>query len=303
MNFYKKLFPKKMRFAILKMFRFIPDKTMLKIQYWIKFKRKLNLKQPNKFSEKIQWYKLYYRDPIMNICVDKYRVREYLSSKNLEGILVKLYGVYDSADEIVFDRLPNSFVLKTTNGSGTNIICKNKNDLNEQEVKRKIKNYFKQSNSNAGREWAYSKSSKKIIVEELLIDSDNPNGIDDYKFYCFNGIPRFVVVDKDRYADHKRNFYSSDWALIQVTSEYDNYPLPIDKPKNYERMIEIVKTLSNDFPFVRVDLYNIQGKIYFGELTFYPYSGYMPLNPSKYDVEFGEMFELPSKTKEKNGKK
>ena len=296
MNFYKKFIPKKMRFRILKALKFIPDKPMLKLQYFIKTKRVLNLKNPRRYTEKIQWYKLFYRNDKMPICVDKYRVREYIEEKGLSDILVKLYGVYDKPEDIDFSALPDKFILKTTNGSGTNIICKNKAELDKEEVMSKITSFFNQTSSSAGREWTYGLSEQRIIIEELLEDPDTDDkSICDYKFLCFNGKPEYVVYDVDRFTSHKRNIYDTEWNDLHIASDCPCSDKEYKKPETLDEMLRIAKILCADFPAVRVDLYSIGGKIYFGELTFFPWSGYVIYDPDSFDFEMGEKFILPEK--------
>ena len=294
MNGYKKIIKnKKTRYKILKMLKTIPDKSMIKLQYRIKLHRGLNLKNPQRYTEKIQWYKLNYRNPLMQKCVDKYYVREYVKEKGLENILNTLYQVVDCAQDLDFNLLPNKFIIKTTNGSGTNIICRNKSSLDINAVKKELDEYLAQAEASAGREWAYEGSSKKIIVEALLEDLNNVDlGVSDYKFLCFNGKPKYIVYDKDRFTDHKRNFYDIDWNYIKVDSDCPCFGDTVDKPKGLEEMLEIAKKLSEDFPAVRVDLYNIDGKIFFGELTFYPWSGYVQFSPDSFDYELGKDFPL-----------
>ena len=206
MNEYKRFIPKKLRFQILRALRFIPDKQMLQLQYRIKTGRKLNLKSPKRYTEKIQWYKLYYRNDLMPICVDKYRVREFIESKGLANNLVKLYAVYDKPEEINLNNLPDKFILKTSNGSGTNIICRDKRQINEIDIQKTVKSFLQQTSSSAGREWVYKKNTPKIIVEELLEDPETLDGaINDYKFLCFNGKPEYIVLDVERFTEHKRN--------------------------------------------------------------------------------------------------
>lgn len=297
MNFYKKFLSKRLRFAILRFFKFVPDKQMIQFQYWMKLHRKLNLKNPRRYTEKIQYYKLYYRNEKMPICVDKYRVREYLESKGLSNILVKLYGVYEKVEDIPFETLPNKFVLKTSNGSGTNIICRDKNKLSKEKILANVNKFLKQSSASAGREWAYAMGVPKVIIEELLEDHNSLDGaIWDYKYLCFNGKPEYVVLDIDRFTNHKRNIYDVEWIDQHVISDHPCIDdRTFEKPKNYERMVEIATKLSEDFPAVRVDLYNINGRIYFGELTFFPWSGYVQFNPDSFDFEMGKKFRLPEK--------
>lgn len=296
MNGYKKIIKsQKLRFFILRCLKFIPDKPMIQFQYKFKLKRKLDLKNPRRYSEKIQWYKLYYRNEKMPICVDKYRVREYIEEKGLSDILVKLYAVYEDKNEIDLSALPDKFVMKTTNGSNTNVICKDKAQLDEKFLKKKMKNFFKMAGASAGREWAYEKGKPRVIVEELLEDPTSVDGgVCDYKFLCFNGKPEYVVYDVGRFTDHKRNIYDTEWNNLNIASDCpcsnEEYP----KPKNLDKMLEIAEILSEDFPAVRVDLYNVDGKIYFGELTFFPWSGYVQYDPDSFDFELGEKFILPN---------
>lgn len=292
---YKSIFKsRKLRKVILSFFKFIPDKLMLKIQYKIKTGRRLNLKNPVRYTEKLQWYKLNYKNPIMHSCVDKYLVREFVKGKGLEHILVKLYAKYEKLGEINLDSLPDKFVIKSTNGSGGHnvILCNDKKLLNIEDVKKTLKNK-KVKKRVGGREWAYYGLEPGIIVEELLVNRENPDaGVNDYKIFCYKGKAKYVIVDADRYIGHKRNIYDINWNNLNVVSDCPALDEEAVKPENYEGMIKIAEKLSEDFPYVRVDLYNISGKIYFGELTFYPWSGYVDFNPDSFDFEAGKDFEL-----------
>lgn len=294
MNEYKRIIKsQKTRFKILNILRFIPDKLMIRIQYWIKLKRKLHLRHPKRYTEKIQWYKLYYRNPLMIKCVDKYCVRQYIAEKGLKHILNELYFAVDDPGKIDFGSLPNKFALKVTNGSETNIFIKNKNEIDEEDIKNKLAYFLKMGNISAGREWAYKGSSKLIIAEKLLEDDTNTSGgISDYKFLCFNGVPHFIVYDCDRFSGHKRNIYDLDWNNLNIITDCPPIDRFVEKPTNLDEMIRIASILSEDFPAVRVDLYNIQGHIIFGELTFYPWSGYVEFAPDDFDVSLGELFPL-----------
>lgn len=293
---YKKVIKnKEIRFEILHFLRFVPDPLMLKLQYKIKMGRKLNLKKPQRWTEKLQWYKIYYRTSLMTQCADKYKVRDYIVSKGLEGILVKLYALYNNIDEINLDSLPQKFVLKTTNGSGTNILCKDKSQLQLDEVKQSLNNWLDRDNYSAGREWSYKNISPKIIVEEYLEDKTNPfDGINDYKFLCFNGNAKYIILDVNRHTNHKRNIYNTDWNFIDVNTDYPNLRDSVPRPDGLEEMLKVANMLSEDFPFVRVDLYWVNGKVYFGELTFYPWTGYVQFDPDQFDYMLGEEFILPS---------
>ena len=231
----------------------------------------------------------------MHQCVDKYQVRQFVKDKGLGDILVPLYGKYPSIQEVKWEELPDSFVVKTTNGGGglNVLICKDKNTLDIHEAQKKLA-AKKIKTRTGGREWAYYGLEKGIVVEELLVNEKNPEaGVNDYKIFCYNGKAEYVIVDADRYIGHKRNFYDIQWNRLEVTSDCPACDREIEKPENYEKMIEIAERLSEGFPYVRVDLYNVSGKIYFGELTFYPWSGYVQFTPDSYDFLFGEKFILP----------
>ncbi|WP_251126345.1 MULTISPECIES: ATP-grasp fold amidoligase family protein [unclassified Exiguobacterium] len=294
MDYRKLIKNKESRFKILSFFKFIPDELMLKFQYKVKMGRELDLVEPMRWTEKIQWYKINYKTPLMRQCADKYEVREYIKSKNLEEILVTLYGVYNDVDDIDFDSLPNKFVMKTSNGSGTNILCKDKSHLNIEETKQSLNEWMRRDNYAIGREWSYKDINPKIVVEEYLEDKTNIfDGINDYKFICFNGKAHYIVLDVDRHVGHKRNIYDVDWNFIDVSTDYPNFGDRISRPDGLDEMLEVANTLAADFPFVRVDLYFVNNKTYFGELTFYPWTGYVQFTPDKFDFKLGENFILP----------
>lgn len=301
MDYRKIIKNRKTRMMILDALSFVPDPIMVKLQYRIQLGRKLNLKKPLRYTEKLQWLKCYYRDPLMTMCVDKYTVRDYVSSKGFKDILVDCYGVYDRFEEIPIDQLPNEFVLKKTNGGGglNVLLCQDKHSIDLSYIESQLREWLRPShNRSGGREWAYDNIKSRIIAEELLKDpTHQDNSIDDYKFLCFGGKVYCIAVDIGRFSEHKRNFYSAQWELLDVVSELDNFNQDLQKPKNLEKMVEIAEKLSEDFPEVRVDLYNINGKIYFGELTFYPWSGYVQFSPDEFDYVLGNEFMLPQKGK------
>lgn len=293
---YKKIIrSQKLRFLILKFLSFVPDSTMLKCQYRIKMGQNLNLQAPERFTEKIQWYKVGYRDPLMTQCVDKFEVRKFVESKGLKNILNNLYSVCSDASEIDFKSLPDKFVIKTTDGGGGEniLICRNRSELDIPKTIKTLKGWKNKKNINAGREWAYTGiKESRYIVEEYLEDEANPEaGISDYKFFCFDGKPYCIVYDIDRYIGHKRNFYDTGWSNLNVISDCpgfeDNSKI---KPEGLDAMLKVAEELSKGFPFVRVDLYYLNGKVYFGELTFYPWSGYVKFKPQEFDYLLGKQF-------------
>lgn len=297
---YKRIIPNKnIRLKILELTNHIPDKMMIKAQYKIKTGRTLRLNNPERYTEKLQWYKLNYRDPLMTKCSDKYEVREYVEQKGLESILNPLYAAYDSVDDIDFKTLPNSFAIKYTSGSGVNYFVEDKSTLNETTLKTSLSKWMKKKYINYGREWSYYNVKSKIIVEKLL-ERDENNDLPDYKFFCFDGKVKYLYTMINYVDDHSKgkcSFFTPQFEKLQYRrSEYAPIDCDIEKPLNFEKMIRIAEKLSEDFPHVRVDLYNIKGEIIFGELTFYNASGYTVFEPDEFDYIMGNHFKLPPKS-------
>jgi len=278
MNFYKRLIKNRnTRLSILSFFKFIPDKLMIKLQYRIKTGRKLNLKKPMRYTEKIQWYKLNYRKKIMTTCSDKFEVRKYVENCGCSEILNTLYASYDNVDDIDFEQLPNSFAIKMNVGSGMNyfVLDKNKEDL--KQLKKTIAKWFATDSSSYGREWCYYDIKPRIIFEKLL-PMNKDNDLPDYKFFCFNGKP-FCLYTMTHYAtDHSKGrlgfFDTSFTQLPYYRKDFKRINTQIKKPKSFEKMLKYARILSKGFPHVRVDFYDVNGQVVFGELTFYSASGY-----------------------------
>jgi len=295
---YKRLIrSRNLRLKILSMLNWVPDEGMIRFQYWVKTGRILNLKNPKRYTEKLQWYKLFYKDELLAECADKYRVRKYVESKGLSNIINELYFVYDDINDIDLKKLPNSFVLKKSSGAGGNeiVICKNKTDINFDFIKNKINSWVRNENNGGGREWIYYKTKPRIIAEKLII-AENDDLID-YKFFCFNGLPFCLYVINGRKLGQKINLGIFDMNFCQLPFyRSDENPMSIvpKKPNNFNDMIEIAKLLSEDFPHARVDLYNNNGKIIFGEMTFFDGSGYQTYNPDEFDYILGDKFKLPN---------
>ena len=294
---YKIFLPtRKLRLKILRLLDFIPDRLMITVQYFLSTGKLINLANPQRFTEKIQWYKLNYRPTLMTTCSDKYAVREYINSKGLNKILIPLLGVYENTNQIVFDDLPNKFVLKTTNGSHTNIICEDKNRLDIKATKIKLNNWLKNWQGKVGREWAYYNIDPKIVCEEY-IKKDSNDDLIDYKFFCFNGevFCLYVIIERFLKDGIKLGIFNTEFQKLPYRrSDIRDVNCSLSKPKNFGRMLEIARILSEDFPHVRVDLYNINGHIYFGELTFYDGSGYKGYIPDEFDYILGDKFKLPT---------
>lgn len=288
-----------MRIKILSLLNWIPDRFMIPLQYRIHTGRQLNLKNPKRFTEKLQLYKLKYRNPLMLRCTDKYEVRKVISEMGFDDILIPLIGVYDSAKAIDFDSLPLKFVAKTTDGGGGNqvLICRDKNELNAKDFYDKINEWFNAPKAkNAGREWAYENGyPRRVIIERLISDGKNKD-IPDYKFFCFNGKPYYCQVIGTRSTTETIDFYDMDWKHMEfrgLNPSCNNAEKPTPKPENFDGMKELACKLSAGFPFVRVDLYNTGERIYFGELTFYPASGFGQFTPDYWDEKIGNLLQVP----------
>ncbi len=295
---YKKLFPNRsLRIKLIQLFNFIPDVTMVRLQYLIKTGRILNLKHPKRFTEKLQYYKLFYRDQLMKQCTDKYDVRDYVAKKNYSSILNECYGVYDKIEDIDFEILPKSFVLKDTLGGGGNsvIIVTDKTKMDYNRIYRQMSSWLNEpvNKKNPGREWVYDGMKHRIIIEKYIESDFEKGGLIDYKFFCSYGEIKFLYVIADRQLGGKAGFgiYNIDFEKFAV-NRADELPLErnILKPGNYQDLIKVATDLSEPFPEARIDLYNENGKITFGEITFFDGSGYMTFEPDEYDETFGDMF-------------
>ena len=265
------------------------DKKFLIQKGKVRLGYRMNLDNPSTFNEKINWYKLNYRNDLMPICVDKYAVYDYVKSKGLENILIPMYGIYDSIEQIDLEKLPGCFVAKLTGDSGGVLICRDKSKFyNEANKKLDVNCDYSDSN----KEWPYHMIKNRIIVEELIKTKDgkSPN---DYKFFCFNGEPKFLYVASDRDTHCKFDFYDLNWNHIPVKQGHPNNKKGIKKPEQLEEMLNICRKLSKDFPHVRVDLYYENGKIYFGELTFFHMSGFAHIHPHEWETELGNWITLP----------
>lgn len=279
---------------VLKLKYYIPDLIYLKAVYRLGMKKRLNLKNPKSFTEKLQWLKLYYHNPEHTKMVDKALAKEYVSNLIGEKYIVPLLGCWDRFEDIDFNKLPNQFVLKTTHGCGGMVICKNKSELNKSEAKKTIEKSLKTNYFIFSREWPYKNLVPKIIAEKFLVDESGTE-LKDYKFFCFDGIPKAMFVATDRGIDTRFNFYDMDFNLLPFTNGYKNSDKVISKPKNFDLMIELAKKLSKGIPHVRVDFYNVDGKIFFGELTFFHLGGMVPFEPEEWDYIFGSWLNLPNK--------
>lgn len=277
--------------------RLWPDKTYLRIVYYLRMGRPLNLKSPKTYTEKLNWLKVNDIHPEYSRLVDKYTVKEYVREKlGSDENIIKTLGVWNSFDEIDFSKLPDKFVLKTNNGGGNTsvVICRDKSTFNTDEARRKLTIKSGAQNYLWSREYPYLGVEPCILAEEYIETANNE--LSDYKFFCFNGQPKFLFVGTERQKegeDVKFDFFNTRYEHLPIKNGHENAHITPKKPDNFDKMLEIASKLSQNIPHVRVDLYNVNGKIYFGEFTFFHFAGFVPFEPSEWDKTFGGYLELP----------
>ena len=279
-----------------KSLRFLPDKTYIKLYYRLRVGRPLNMKNPTTLNEKLQWLKFNYRFPLQSIVSDKLLVRDYVAERIGAEYLIPLLGQWDNYDDVDFDKLPEKFVLKCNHDSGGLVVCTDKRKLDHKEAKSRVEKSLKSNFFYIGREYQYRNIKPRIICEQFI--SDNGKVPMDYKIYCFNGKPDVILVCKDRFSanTHRASYlyFDQEWRFQPLNKGDENLTeVDVPKPKNLDRMIEIAKELSKDFLFARIDLYNIDGQIYFGEITLSPNSGFDPDIKYETDLMFGEKLKIP----------
>lgn len=284
-----KLF-KKIRYAM----RFIPDSAYIQINYFARFKHFAHLKNPETYNEKLNWLKLHDRNPLYTRLVDKYEVKDYVANVIGSEYIIPTLGVWDHFDEIDFDELPAQFALKCTHDSGGLVIVEDKEKMDKKSAKKIIESSLKHNFYYIGREWPYKNVKPRIIAEQYICD-DQSDDLIDYKFMCFNGKVKSIFTCTDRHLENglKVTFFDREWKKMRFERRYPFDNKKIKAPKNLSKMIELAEVLSSNIPFVRVDFYEINEKIYFGELTFYPGCGFEKFKPEKWDRIFGDWLELP----------
>ena len=272
-----------------------PSKLYLKKVYKKTFGKNLDLKDPKTFNEKIQWLKLYNKNPLYTKMVDKIEAKDIARKKIGSEYIIPTIGIYNKFDEIDFGKLPSSFVIKCSHDSGGIIICKDKSKLDINQAKNKIEDSLKKNFYYMSREWPYKNVKPRILIEEYLDElSDN---IIDYKFMCFNGKVKYIFTCTERFSNEglKVTWFDTKWIKQNFERHYPASTKKIKKPKNLGKMIKIAEKLSNGIPFIRIDLYNINGKILFGEYTFFPGAGLEEFTPEKWDKKLGSLITLPEK--------
>lgn len=276
----------------------VSDELYVKSFYWMVFREKLDLSNPQSFNQKLQWLKLYYHNPIQTLMVDKYRVKQYIKETIGEQYVVPILGKWDSVDEIDWDHLPNRFVLKCNHDSGGLVICKDKSCFDIEAAKVKLKKSLKRNLFYDTREWPYKNVKPCIFAEKYL--EDEFGELRDYKFFCFDGEPKALFIATDRQCNDREtkfDFFDMELNHLPFTNGHPNatpYPAP---PKSFEEMKNLAAKLSKGLPHVRVDFYEINGQPYFGELTFFHWGGIKPFEPKEWDYKFGSWIKLPKKTK------
>lgn len=275
------------------LYGFNPEIT-LKVLYRLKTGRKLNLRNPKTFTEKIQWIKLNYKNKLLPLCTDKYTARQFVKRCGCENILTKLYWEGYNPYAIPFDDLPDKFVIKVTHGSGNNIICKNKQEIDIKKTIKTLKMWLKEKYLPCYGEWFYNVIRPRIIVEEFLDDGKGCSP-KDYKVFCFNGEPKLINVYFDRFTNKRSIMCDTNWNRLEnfKMNEVDN-SIEVEKPAELEELLNYARKLSKRFPHVRVDLYIVQSKIYFGELSFTSDAGFVTISPIETEKMIGNWLSLPS---------
>ncbi len=284
------------RFDRRNMLRILTDKQYISILFGLKFGYKLDLGNPKTFNEKLQWLKIYDRNPIYSTMVDKYEVKKFVADIIGEEYIIPTLGVWDKFDCIDFDTLPEQFVLKCTHDSGGIIICRNKAELDRESAKRKIENSLKRNYYWRGREWPYKNVKPRIIAEKFMKDN-NAVDLPVYKFFCFDGEPKIIqVIQNDKQPNESIDYFDTEWNLLDLKQNYPNCVIHMQKPAQLNEMLDTARKLSeNKQGFIRVDLYVINEKIYFSEFTFFSDCGFAAFNPEEWDKKLGDLIRLPER--------
>ena len=276
------------------MLNWLNDKLYLKLVYRAKMGKKLHLNNPKLYNEKLQWLKLYDRREVYTLLVDKYRVRKYIADVLGEEYLIPLLGKWDSPEDINFDILPEQFVLKCNHDSGSVIICKDKETFNQEKAKVFLQKKMETNHYYLGREWPY-KSVRPCIIAEKYMTPEDSDALVDYKYFCFDGEPKIMYWSKDKAEDPRTDFFDMEFNHLPIRMRDPNSEVLPEKPANFEKMKEIAKRLSSGFPHVRIDFYEINGQIYFGEFTFYHCSGFVEVKQEEWNNRLGEWITIPQK--------
>lgn len=279
-----------------KLMRRLPDDIYLKMRYYLCVHKRLNLQKPTGFNEKLQWLKLYYRDPSYEELVDKYSVKDHIIKQFPDLKVFPTIGMWERAEDIDFNALPVQFVLKCTHDSGSTIICKDKERFDTEKARIKLRHSLESNMFYPGREWVYKRVQPRIIAEPYFEDDDSEE-LKDYKLMCFNGEVKCCFVCSDRFSPEGLHvtFFDRDWNVMPFTRHYPLKKEGIPKPGCYDGMISLAEQMSKDMPFVRIDFYEIGKEVYFGEYTFFPGSGLEEFEPDEWDNILGNWINLPER--------
>lgn len=296
--------PKIIGIILLGKFSFlIPDKPYLQLMYWLNMGKKLDLKNPKTFNEKLQWLKLYNHNPAYTVMVDKVKAKEYVAGIIGEEHIIPTLGVWDDPDDIDFDALPDQFVLKCNHNSGTGMcICRDKSKLDIEKVKAELRKGLKENYYMRWREWPYKNVPRKILAEKFMQDMGGQaqsiskaqlEELNDYKIFCFNGEPKVLFVASDRANKVCFDYYDMQLHHLDLKQGGDNYKGEVKLPQHFEEMKSLAAKISKDIPHVRTDFYEINDKVYFGELTFFDSTGMAKFTPEEWDEKLGKLIVLP----------
>ena len=276
-------------------FPLLSDETYLKILYRIKLNKRLNLNNPQTFNEKLQWLKLYNRKPEYTRLADKYEVKKYVAEIIGEEYIIPCLGVWDRFEDIDFSALPNQFVLKATHDCGSICICTDKEHFDINGAKNKLNTALKNNYFLEGREWPYKNIKPRIIADQYMVDESGYE-LKDYKFFVFNGEMKamFIATDRNAVTETCFDFFDRDFRHLPFTNGHPNAAREFRKPDNFDEMIRLAEKLGKGIPQIRIDFYNINGKIYFGEFTFFHWGGMVPFIPEEWDYTFGSWIDLPA---------
>lgn len=273
----------------------LPDETYLKWIYYLETGKRLNLVNPHRYNEKLQWIKLYDHNPLYTILADKYKVKDVVSKKIGAEHVAECYGVWDKAKDIEWEKLPNQFVLKTNHDSGNNgvFICRDKTKIDKEKWAKRINASLHRDTSIAGREWPYKDVKRCVFAEQYLEDASGE--LRDYKFFCFDGEVKYLFIATERQSggEVKFNYFDADFNDLGIVQHHPMSDKLITKPNCFEQMKALAAILSKGIPAVRVDLYEVNDRIYFGEYTFFHHGGMVPFHPDKWDLIWGEQIHLP----------
>lgn len=303
---YKKILRAGMRYLTDKDYRLLwyldlfkhkkmDDKRHIELRYKANFKKNIDLDCPVTFNEKMQWLKLYNKNPLHTEMADKYLVKKYVSERIGDSYVAKLLGVWDEVDEIDLTGLPDKFVLKTTHDCGGVVVCKDKSALNLKKTKKFLRKHMKREYFYHCREWPYKNIKPRIIAEEFLEDANN-GVLPVYKILCFNGEPKIIqTIQNDKKENETIDYFDTNWNVLDLRQNYPNSKTPLERPKKLGEMLEIAEKLAEGRSFIRVDLYSVNGNIYFSEFTFFSDAGFAPFHPEIWDKTLGDWIDLPKK--------